>query len=209
MSRVVAFALLTIAVCCCADRVPGPADGYLLSGTVTDAETGEPVSRQVLNLHFFCDEIDFQVSLAPAPGPEFAVRVPKRTVRIRAGNSEGAYHLFEETITIEGDSAVRTIRLVPTHYVRLYGKFTDLTTGRPARANRGSGIGDTPMLAFVAAEGPRGGRLRYRPDGTYSVRVPRTKLKVRTLDTPYAPKVRELDLTGFEEDELEFDVEIE
>jgi hypothetical protein len=181
---------------------------HQLRGRVLDAETGEPVSRQNMYVHFFCDEIDFQQSLDPEDEPTYSVRLPQPKVRIRAADGSAAYALFEQTLTIEGEALEYDIRLTPTHFVLLRGRAIDAVTGKAIRASGGMGGG--PLLYFDAEQvGWSKGMIGLDDEGAFSLRVPRAKLTVRAVNTPKRIAKPVIDLTGYEADEREVEIRFE
>jgi hypothetical protein len=116
--------------------------------------------------------------------------------------------LFEKRVTISGSGLMYDVRLRPTHRVRLFGTVTDTRTGKPVSWEGDGTMGSAPILEISTVDGRLAGGMTTGKKGAYSVLVPRAKLRVSTLDTPLAPVVPELDLTGFEGDEYPYDVDL-
>ena len=188
-----------------------PADGYVIRGILRNALDETDISRETVYLHFFCDEIDFSKTLDPTEMATYVVRVPKATVRIRAYDTTKVYALYEKTITLEEREVYRVIHLDPTNYVRVHGKIIDRTSGALVRPDPDAGMGDTPLFYFHDSEGKPCHTLWITPesDGTYSVRLPRTRIEISVVDTPLGLRVRKLDLTGYEGAEYELNLELE
>jgi hypothetical protein len=195
-------ALLLLAGACASDP------SHLLHGRVIDAETGEPVSRRTMYVHFFCDEIDFQRTLDPEDASTYSVRLPRPTVRVRAADRSGVYALFEQTLTIDGEALEHDIRLTPTHFVLLRGRAIDAVTGEAIRPTGGWGSG--PVLHLDADKvgwGKSG--VTLDDEGAFSLRVPRAKLRVRAINTSKRIVNPVIDLTGYEADERDVKIRFE
>jgi hypothetical protein len=174
---------------------PAGSGDYLLKGRVLDAGTGEPVSREKMHLHFFCDEIDHQVTLDPDDTSDYAVRMPRPTIRVRAADGTDTYHLLETTLRLEASAREFDIELRPTGFVLLRGRVIDASTGKAILPTRGMGAG--PRL-YLRCEEPSwaGGSFVPEPDGTFSLKAPRAVIEVAAVNTAMGVRTKRIDLTG-------------
>ena len=199
--RVHSLLLAALLAACAAAPPPG---SVVLRGNLVDAETGEPVSRRTVYVHAFDDATKRQVSLSPdADEDSFELMAPAATVRLRIADTSKRYELNEQTFTVSGGAWNGTIRMVPTHFVRLHGRILWRDGDKLRPPSEGGGDVQHGFLGI--------GRAHVRPedDGSYSARVPRELLRVLTVNTSRAASPSTLDLTGFEGDEKQFDIILE
>jgi len=204
--RRLAIAAALLALAACGGPRPRGEGDYLLEGTVRDAKTGEPVARDTLYLHFFCDGIDHQVTLDPSSETEYAVRMPQPTVRVRVADTDDAYHLYERTVEIEGKSRTLDLPLEPTGFVLLRGRVVDAADG--SAVPRGADGGHGPLL-YLSGDGWSEGPVSLEEDGSFTLRVPRAKIEIRAVDTARSIANPDLDLTGFAGASRKFELRLE
>jgi hypothetical protein len=159
-------------------------------------------------VHFFCDQIDFQRTLDPEDASTYSVRLPRPTVRVRAADRSGVYALFEQTLTIDGEALEHDIRLTPTHFVLLRGRAIDAVTGEAIRPTGGWGSGPRLHLDADKVGWGKSG-VTLDDEGAFSLRVPRAKLRVRTINTSKRIVNPVIDLTGYEADECDVKIRFE
>jgi hypothetical protein len=155
-----------------------------------DAETGKDVPREGFWVHGFSDSVKGQVTLRePSKRSTFSLVLPARDVRLRVSDDSNTYRLYEERFTATSDLLEVEVRLVPAHHIRLHGRVLERHAGRLVPLRRGPGLGDTPFVLV--------GRAGLDPaeDGSYSVRVPRERLALSTLNTSLSPWPLEVDLS--------------
>jgi hypothetical protein len=197
------LALLAASLAGCANG-SAPPGSVVVRGRIVDAETGEPVPRTSIHVHAFDDATKRKVSLAPEDDDAFELTAPAATVRLRVADTSGRYLLNEQTFTVAGGVWDGTVRMVPTHHVHLHGRIL----WRDGEKLRPPSEGDGSVQHAFLGIGPKYG-VRPAEDGSYSVRVPRELLPLRTVNTSRGPNPATLDLTGFEGDEKEYDIILE
>ena len=202
---------LALAASGCGARVAGHGD-YVIRGSLVDSETGAPVSRKDVYVHAFNDEIKRQTSLDPEDSAAFTVRMPRPAVRLRVAEMTGRYRLEETTLTVPPEGLDHVVRLVPTHYILMKGRFLvrEGVQWVPVPPQRRDGaIGGRPLPSFLLeGEVPAGFRVTFREDASYEVRLPRARVRVQVLDTPLTPDPKSIDLTGVKEDVVVRDVHL-
>ena len=201
MAPVRRLLLLAALVAACADEEP---EGYRVRGSLLDGETGEPVSRATFYVHAFHDATDHQVSLDPADPATFEMVMPAAEVRLRIADKSRRYRLYEERHVLHRGDNELDVRLEPTHFVRLHGRVLDADTGEPLE--RTEGIGGDARLHVRDEDGKDGIVTVPDEDGSYSVRVPRHRLRFRFVNTGKGPVEPTLDLSGYEGDAFEHDI---
>jgi hypothetical protein len=215
-ARAAAALLLALAAGAC-DPGRGSADGtgpgggpIRVTGRLLDAETRCPVSRAHLWVHGFNDDparprrapSKQQRSLAPdRDATTFEFNLVESTIRLRIADRSHEYELFERAFTATNGALDVDVLLVPTHWIRLHGRFLQRDRGktRPLYGGDGS-MGSHPFVDIGPASW-----IDYDDEGRYSVRVPRELLRVAAVDTSRHPVPREIDLRGVTEDEREQD----
>lgn len=175
-----------------------------MRGRIVDAETGAPVPRTSIFVHAFDDATKRQVSLKPDDDDAFELTAPAATVRLRVADTSGRYELNQQTFTVTGGAWDGTIRLVPTHFVRLHGRILWRDGDRLRPPSEGDG---RVVNAFLGIGGKSG--VYPKEDGSYSVRVPRELIRILPVNTSLGPNPATLDLAGFEGDEKEYDIILE
>jgi hypothetical protein len=177
---------------------------FTVSGRLVDAETGRPVPRTAIYVHAFDDATKRKVSLSPDDDDAFELRTTWPVVRLRVADTSNEYRLDERTLTIAGDAWDGTIRLVPTHRVRVHGRvlWRDGANLRPPSDGDG-----TVRHAHVFFG--RAGGADHAEDGSFSVRLPREALQILTINTGLSPAQKSLDLSAVQGDEFAFDVILE
>lgn len=196
--------LLAPMLAACA-RAPSPPGSVVLRGKLVDAETGEPVSRGAVYIHAFDDATKRQVSLSPdADEDSFELTAPAATVRLRIADTSKRYELNEQTFTVSGGAWNGTVRMVPTHFVRLHGRVL----WRDGDKLRPPSEGDGRVRHAGVSFGPGGG-VSYDEDGSFSARLPRKSLKILLINTSLSPAQDSLDLSAFTGDEQDFDIILE
>ena len=193
--------MLTVAAgACCSPSGPN----FTVSGRIVDAETGAPVPRTSIFVHAFDDATKRQVSLSPEDDDAFELTAPAATVRLRVADTSGRYELSEQTFTVTGGAWNGTIRLVPTHFVHLHGRILWRDGDKLRPPSEGDGNVSHASVYFG-----RSGAVRPAPDGSFSVRLPREVLVLRTINSARTPVLESLDLTAVEGDEKECDIILE
>jgi hypothetical protein len=194
----VACLLLAVSAGGCARDVV-PAGGVRVTGRLVDDTTGKDVPRREFWVHGFSDSVKKQVSLSSAPEPTFSLVLPARDVRLRIADGSNQYRLYEQRFTATSDVLDVEVRLVPTGYVRLHGRVLVRDGARVRPPPITGQMGFMPRVHV----GPAG--LDYREDGSYSARVPRELLAVRTINTPLGIHPKEVDLRGVTTDDHALD----
>jgi hypothetical protein len=176
---------------------------FTISGRLVDAETGRPVPRTAIYVHAFDDATKRKVSLSPDDDDAFELTTTWPVVRLRVADTSNEYRLDERTLTIAGDAWDGTIRLVPTHRVRVHGRvlWRDGANLRPP--SEGDGGVRHAQVSFGRAG------VNHAEDGSYSVRLPREKLDILTINTSGTPVQKTLDLSAVQGDDFAFDVILE
>jgi len=134
--------------------------------------------------------------------------VPQAKVRIRVADKERRYAIFEKTIDLASKSETFDIRLEATNFIRLHGKV--LASGEPVPPSEPDGaVGDRVMFYFQHDGKPIAGPMAPAQDGTYSLRVPRGKIKIMAVNTALKIKQDTVDLTGNDSESHVFNIELE
>lgn len=176
-----------------------------ISGRIVDAETGRPVPRNSIYIHAFDDATKRQVTVKPDKDEDsFELTTQWPVVRLRVADTSKRYELNEQTLTVTGGAWDGTIRLVPTHWVRLHGRILWREGDKLRPPSEGDG---TVRHAFVGIGGRSG--IYPEEDGSYSVRVPREVVKILTVNTSLGAAQESLDLTTVVGDEHAFDIILE
>lgn len=172
-----------------------------VTGRVVDAETGEPIERSHMYVHAFNDATGHQVSLKPTGSSEFELEMPDPEIRLRVPDLSDEYELYEERFVAEDGALDVTVRMQPTHWVRLHGTVL----WRDADGTlRPTSEGDGNVRKARLSAGPVG--FDTEDDGTYSVRAPRESLKILSINTNYHHTPRVLDLSDVTADDYEFHI---
>jgi len=199
-------ALLALVLAVAAGACGSPSGpSYTISGRLVDAETGRPVPRTAIYIHAFDDATKRQVTVEREEDDDsFVLKTTWPVVRLRVADTSNEYRLDERTLTIAGDAWDGTIRLVPTHRVRVHGRvlWRDGTKLRPP--SEGDGRVSEAHVYFG-----RDGGADCTEDGSYSVRLPREKFDILTINTSLSPAQKSLDLSAVKGDEFAFDVILE
>ena len=193
-------ALLVPALACCA-REP---DGYEIRGRIVDAETREPVSRESLDVHLFNDSVKAQTSLVREDEAGFRACMPAASVRLRVVDRTKRYEFFERQFEVPSSGLDYVVELVPTHFVLVKGRL--LENGKPPHIEEGI-IGGAPLLGF-AWEGDSTDADYSSDDGSFEIRLPRTRVRVQMLDTGLSPVPAILDLTAVDADVVVQDIRL-
>lgn len=165
---------------------------FEIRGRLIDTETGAPVSRVNVNVHLFNDAAKAQVSFPLEDEATFVARMPGAGVRLRVIDRTDKYRFFERNLEIPATGLETVVELVPTHFVLVKGRL--LENGKAPRVEAGV-IGGTPLLGFAWDDDCKGTDYDA-DDGSFEVRLPRTRVEVQMLDTGLGPVPPILDLTG-------------
>lgn len=159
--------------------------------------------RTAIYVHAFDDATKRKVSLSPDDDDGFELTTTWPVVRLRVADTSNEYRLDERTLTIAGDAWDGTIRLVPTHRVRVHGRvlWRDGTNLRPP--SEGDGRVSHAQVSFGRAG------VNHAEDGSFSVRLPRESLQILTINTSLSPAQKSLDLSAVQGDDFAFDVILE
>ena len=173
----------------------------VVQGNLLDAETGKPVSRRTIYMHFNCDELGYKESPTPRDTTDFKVQMPGSKVRIRAYDAEQIYAPFVGTFEAKDGILAVDIQLEPTHYALLRGRFEDGVTGRSYVDMKQSGQWMGLRLSIHDDKGAvHKGHIVPNLAGQFGVRVPRKRLQLFTSNTSAVPEQDTLDLSAFEGD---------
>jgi len=182
----------------------GEPEGFRIRGRLVDAETGEPVSRESIYVHAFHDATHHQVTLDPESASTYEVEMPAAEVRLRIADKSRRYKLYEERYVFEPGTNEFDVRLEQTHFVLLHGRVLDKETGKPLE--RSEGLGRAARMHIDEVNGDYGSVTVPKADGSFSVRVPRSLLRIRFVNTAKTPADPALDLRGVDGDTCERDV---
>ncbi len=196
---------------CGSSRDAAPPGHVTLEGRLIDAETGEPISRDGMFVHLFCDDLDVQNSLEREDTMRYRAIMPGRTIRVRVFDPSRTYHRFEETITVAGAERRFDIALQPTGYVTLHGRAVIADSGQVIIPDRGAAIGAGGPLFYIGiADGSvRDSTVSLDATGRYSLKVPRATIRIDSVNSALSPIERTLDLTGYEADAFEYDIRMQ
>lgn len=195
---VICIAIVAIATMSCSDM-----RGTRVSGCIVDDETGRPVAREEIWIHAFDDAAKRQVTLKPSGDTSFALRIEGDPIRLVVADISHAYKRYEKTLTAHDGAINVDVRLEPTHWVRFHGKLSWRDGARLRPIREGDGNVSNALIDI--------GGERLAPDkhGAFSLRLPRERLEVWSLDTSRAAVPRVIDLTGYTGDEYEADLVLE
>lgn len=170
-----------------------------LYGRLTDAETGAPVLRDTLLMHFNCDDLAFRDTLMPRDMTEYRIAMPDRKIRVRVLDSSGRYEPYEHVVTVAGEEQALDIALTPTHNVLLLVRLVDGISGRQPIDMRIAGEWTGLRLTLSDEQGQvHDGHLVLDDFGAVEVRVPRTKLRIAVTNVSTVPEQPVIDLSHYE-----------
>lgn len=195
--------LLAATLAACSRGVP-PSGAVVVRGHVVDDETGKPVPRTTIYVHAFDDAKKRQVTAAPKADDSFELTAPAPTIRLRVADTSDRYLLNEQTFAATSATVDMTIRLVPSHWVRLYGRVL----WRDGDWLRPTSQGGADVASAFLGIGPKSG-VRPNVDGSYSVRVPREVVSILPVNTSRAPQPKSVDLRDVKGDEKQLDIILE
>ncbi len=202
--------LAVLSVGCGSSSGEAPEGHVTLEGRLVDAETGEAVSREGIFVHLFCDDLGVKNSIEREDTAAYRAFMPGETIRVRVFDPENRYQRFEETITVSGDARTFDIELQPTGFVTMHGQVVVGDTGELVIPERGEMLGDGgPFFNFSSETGSfRSGMISIDNSGSYAVKVPRGSIRIDSLNAPTSPAERVVDLTDYDGDTFEYDIQM-